>query len=119
MPVHYTPVCPEVLGHRISYSWRLAQDLQTGHGSALDDFNLLLEGINYGLLSTDTYDLNKLHPLGADVPAYNLDFNREEDRYLIVLKYRSSQGADPVVAGSFSPDTLVCPAAYWKQRSEL
>jgi hypothetical protein len=119
IPVHFDPVCPEVLGHRISYSWRLAQDLQAGHGGALDDFNLLLEGINYGLLSTHTYDLNRLHPRGGDGAVYNLDFNREEDRYLIILKYRSSQGATPVVAGYFSPDTFVCPAANWKQRAEL
>jgi hypothetical protein len=119
MPVHFNPVCPEVLGHRMSYIWRLAQDLQAGHGGALDDFNLLIEGINYGLLSTHAYDLSRLHPQGGDGPAYNFDFIRDEDRYLIILKYRSSQGANPVVAGTFSPDTLVCPAANWRQRAEL
>jgi hypothetical protein len=111
VPVRFSPVCPEVLGHRISYGWRLAQDLQAGHGSALDDFNLLLEGLNYGLLSAHTYDLNKLHPDDENGSAYNFHFDREEDRYLIVLKYRSSQGADPIIAGFLSPDTLVCPAA--------
>jgi hypothetical protein len=78
-------------------------------GPALDEFALLVEGLLYGLLEPETYDL----------AAYGLDFDNDEDRYFTVLKFRSAQGAEETVAGAFSPDTLVCPAGNWRQKEEL
>jgi hypothetical protein len=83
--------------------------LKRKRGAALDDFALLAEGLLYGLLEPETYDLG----------LYDLDFESDEDRYLTVLKFRSAAGAQETIAGSFSSDTLVCPAGNWKEKNEL
>lgn len=104
-------VCPKPLGIRQVFSWRLESALKRRppRGAALDEFAILVEGLLYGLLEPETYDL----------AGFGLDFEDDEDRYLTVLRFRSAHGAQETVAGSFSPETLVCPAGNWQQKDEL
>ncbi len=102
-------VAPEFLGVRQMFRWRLEKALQQGHGRALEDFALLVEGLIYGLLVPETHDLNAAG-LGSDFP---------EDRFLTVLKFHAAPGARGTVAGSFDPDTLVTPAANWHDKHNL
>ena len=102
-------VCPEPLGIREVFGWRLAEDLAQGHGPALEDFSLLVEGLLYGLLSTESYDLT----------TFNLDFRRPQEQYLVVLRHQTAPDGNYTTAGSLSPETLVCPAANWLERARL
>jgi hypothetical protein len=102
-------VSPEPLGIRQVFAWRLEAALQKQEGAALEDFALLVEGLWYGLLETATFDL-------ADT---GLPLHQPEDRYLTVLQFRSGSSAPPTTAGTFAPDTLVCPAGNWAQREWL
>lgn len=104
-------VCPEPLGRREIYRWRLRDDLAAPGGArpALAEFSLLVEGILYGFLSTKTFDLSN----------YGFTYTADHDRYLTLLLFESSPGAAPAVAGFFSPYTMICPAGNWRLRTEL
>ncbi|HTU44221.1 MAG TPA: hypothetical protein VMF91_04130 [Bryobacteraceae bacterium] len=102
-------VSPDPLGMRSDFAQRLAADLNAAADSAFRDFCLLVEGLAYGLLRPETYDLNK----------YRLGGSLLEDRYLTVLLFRTDPHASETCAGSFAPDTLVCPAPRWRERAAL
>jgi hypothetical protein len=104
-------ICPEPLGRREIYRWRLRDDLAAPGCArpALAEFALLVEGILYGFLSTRTFDLS----------AYGFTYSADHDRYLTLLLFEQAPGAAPAVAGFFSPYTMICPAGNWRLRAEL
>ena len=102
-------VSPEVLGMRNDFAARLVADLTTGTGVAIDDFSLLVEGVAYGLLRPETRDLDD----------HSLSGTRIEDRYLTLLMFKSNSQANETCAGSFAPETLVCPAPRWQEHDTL
>jgi hypothetical protein len=102
-------VSPDPLGMRSDFRARLEANLDAGQGPALEDFSLLIEGIVYGLLRPKTYDL-------AD---YSLGGSRATDKYLTVLLFKAHPQGNETCAGSFAPETLVCPAPAWREREEL
>lgn len=100
-------VAPTPLGVREVFANSLKKDLAS-EGEAFQLFSLLVEAIVYGKTELVTYDLNK----------YALKFT-DDDRYLTLIKFKSHPGSPATVVGSFSPTTLVCPAANLRLRDDL
>jgi len=104
-------VSPDPLEIRRVFAYRLEGDLdkKAGDRRAFEDFCLLTEGLAYGLLRPQTYDLHE----------HGLPLKTDQERYITCLFYQPPKQAEPTCAGSFAPDTLVCPAATWSQRKDL